>query len=136
MSVPSLPKVPSADELFSKLDANDPKKAQDLFDELDDAPESVPLFKFAEPGDQIQGISVHEGSMTNEYGTSVILHLQDRDGTVRAVGMFGARLGNWYERTQPPLGSAIRIRYVGLEKTKNGKAEYRDYAIAYVPAKN
>ena len=84
-----------------------------------------------EEGDKVQGIVVYIGEITNEYGTSKVLHLQDRDGTIRSVGMFGARLNNWFEKTQPEYGDAVRIVCKGMTKTKNGKNEFRD-RIAYV----
>ena len=124
--------VPTPPDPLDVLERSTRVSDDDIFDALDDAPESVPVATLKEEGDKVQGIVVYIGEITNEYGTSKVLHLQDRDGTIRSVGMFGARLNNWFAKTQPEYGDAVRIVCKGMTKTKNGKNEFRDFDIAYV----
>lgn len=67
-------------------------------------------------------VSIHDESISNDYGTKEYKRLVvDTGGYVAAVNCIGVNLTRWFHKHNTQVGQIIAIKYLGLQKAKNGR---------------
>ena len=91
--------------------------------------EATEAFKFENKGDEVEGVFVDKkdiASTLSASGKSTIYTVQKEDGTF--VSFFGTSVID-DNMNRVPLGSQIKIVYLGKEKSKTGPYSYKNFDI-------
>lgn len=105
--------------------SDDIKDMNNMLDQSDDFAEAWIAEK---EGDQISGIVVSRSSRDGGWGEYPIVVIQTESNDEFAVHCAGTVIRNKILERNPQAGDRIGIRYLGMQKAKNGN-EYRSWKI-------
>jgi hypothetical protein len=85
-------------------------------------------FRFAHEGDEIVGTVVRLDVADTEYGSQRIVVVDPGDGNLRSIWLLHDALRSQMEKLRPEPGDVIAIRYLGRQKSANGRS-YHAYTV-------
>lgn len=84
-------------------------------------------FEFGKKGNSIEGVIVDKRTIPGKFGEQSVIDVEIKPGNIVPVGCTTV-LANKLKVV--PIGSLIRVMYLGLKKSKSG-IEYKDFEVLY-----